>query len=113
MSKEADEHQRIAIVNEDKVCFRARQHSFCASSHDGVEPTIMGLWSVTVTEARSLTCGKPLHSLMASFPLLLVTCLPWLMQCKPKKCKQECKRSCPVVLMGAFRSLLASACDDE
>ena len=23
-------------------------------------------------------------------------------KCKPKKCKQECKRSCPVVLMGAL-----------
>lgn len=23
-------------------------------------------------------------------------------KCKPKKCRQECKKSCPVVRMGAF-----------
>ncbi len=24
-------------------------------------------------------------------------------KCKPKKCRQECKKSCPVVKMGALR----------
>jgi len=28
-------------------------------------------------------------------------------KCKPKKCKQECKKSCPVVRMGKTRLALA------
>lgn len=30
-------------------------------------------------------------------------------KCKPKKCKQECKRSCPVVRMGKSQSHTARA----
>jgi ATP-binding cassette subfamily E protein 1 len=29
-------------------------------------------------------------------------------RCKPKKCRQECKKSCPVVKIGAFTCSLAT-----
>lgn len=31
-------------------------------------------------------------------------------KCKPKKCRQECKRSCPVVRMGTRLARPAPAC---
>ena len=30
-------------------------------------------------------------------------------KCKPKKCRQECKKSCPVVKIGAPRACVASS----
>lgn len=34
-------------------------------------------------------------------------------KCKPKKCRQECKRQCPVVRMGKFRVRLTLIAADE
>jgi hypothetical protein len=67
---ESAENLRIAIVNEDKVRCRG-----------ALEPI-------------------DLH-LLTSLPLPFLPLLPLRApQCKPKKCKQECYKSCPVVRMG-------------
>lgn len=76
---EADSNNRIAIVSEDKVRERAmraprRLHNAHAVSRRRSIPTS------TFTLCPQKISLSP--------------------QCKPKKCRQECGKSCPVVRMG-------------
>ena len=95
--QEEDENTRIAIVNADKV--RGSSPSALCDKSSG-----------TSQNQRPVPATLRAHVFFHALrPLSGLTVAPlWVLctQCKPKKCKQECKRSCPVVRLGPFPNVL-------
>jgi len=63
-----------------------------------LDPVASLVWSVVREISRSFS--SPLPPTNMSDDKLTRVAIINADKCKPKKCKQECKRSCPVVRMG-------------
>jgi hypothetical protein len=84
---DSDENTRIAIVNDDKVSPPWVASLTAPVRHD-------------VPVGRPRTAPQRLLDHTARTRPRCTAHSP-RPQCKPKKCRQECKRTCPVVRMGA------------